>query len=135
MILYIGGRAQGKWKLVCGRFGEGCRVADGFIPDTPAEKGETLILRHAERLISADKVSDPEQIGVMAAELAERIAALEEPGGTVVVVSREMGCGVIPADEKDMMEREAAGRLQIEIAGRSEEVIRVVCGIGVRLGQ
>ncbi len=135
MILYIGGRAQGKWKLVCSRFGEGCRVADGVMPDTPVKEGEVVILRHAERIIPTDRITDPEQTGVMAAELAERIASLEESGGTVVVVSQEMGCGVVPADERDILKREAVGRFQTEIAARSGEVIRVVCGIGVRLGR
>lgn len=47
-----------------------------------------------------------------------------------VVISTETGGGVVPMDENERMDREAAGRLSIMLAGRADTVVRVVCGIG-----
>ena len=133
MILYVGGMSQGKWRLVRERFGDECRVVDGSLSESAPGEGEILVIRHAERIISQDVIRDHELIKNKASGLAEQIASLEEKGGTVVVITRETGCGVVPVDEEELMRREAVGRFQTEIAGRSQEVIRVVCGIGTRL--
>lgn len=51
----------------------------------------------------------------------------------LVIVSTELGCGVVPMEKKDRMWREAVGRSCTELALMSEEVVRVVCGLGMRL--
>jgi len=50
-----------------------------------------------------------------------------------VVVSDEVGSGVVPIRAEDRAFREAAGRALCVIAQRAETVTRVVCGIGVRI--
>ena len=50
-----------------------------------------------------------------------------------VVVADEIGCGVVPMDRNDRIWREAAGRALCVIAQKAETVIRVTCGIGVRI--
>ena len=47
-----------------------------------------------------------------------------------IVISTETGGGVVPMDEKERRDREAAGRLSILLAKRADTVVRVVCGIG-----
>jgi len=48
-----------------------------------------------------------------------------------VIVADEIGCGVVPVDRNDRTWREATGRALCVLAQKSENVTRVVCGIGV----
>ena len=50
-----------------------------------------------------------------------------------IVVTDEIGCGVVPIEKKDRELIERQGRMQIETAKRSDEVWRVVCGQGMRI--
>ena len=50
-----------------------------------------------------------------------------------VVVADEIGCGIVPMDPKERAWREAAGRALCVIARQSGQVVRVFCGIGVRI--
>lgn len=64
------------------------------------------------------------------AEFARKLCA-EHPD--CVVVSDEVGSGVVPVDRDDRLWRERVGRALCIIAQNSESVTRVVCGIGVRI--
>lgn len=48
----------------------------------------------------------------------------------IIIISNEIGCGVVPLNKADREYREAVGRLNRYLADRAERVIRVVCGIG-----
>lgn len=50
-----------------------------------------------------------------------------------VVISDEVGNGIVPADAFEREYRERLGRILIEIARRAERVERVICGIGQRI--
>lgn len=50
-----------------------------------------------------------------------------------VIVANEIGAGIVPLDVSERIFREAVGRALCIVAQRSEEVTRVVCGIGVRI--
>lgn len=60
-----------------------------------------------------------DNLEALAAALAER----------QIVISTEIGCGVVPMDPAERERREAAGRLSCLLAERAETVIRVVCGL------
>lgn len=49
------------------------------------------------------------------------------------VACDEVGCGVVPMDKEQVLYREAVGRSCCILAERAEKVIKVVCGIGVRI--
>ena len=48
----------------------------------------------------------------------------------ILVITNELGSGVIPADPFDRQWREASGRAACDLAKYAAEVYRVVCGIG-----
>lgn len=50
-----------------------------------------------------------------------------------VVVADEIGCGVVPTDADERAWRERAGRALCDIAAYSDAVVRVSCGIGVKI--
>ena len=60
-------------------------------------------------------------------KLGERLA---EANPDVVLVSCEIGYGVVPMDAFDRAYREAVGRICTVLAAKSRRVTRVVCGIG-----
>ena len=55
----------------------------------------------------------------------------EVPGA--VIISNEIGCGIVPADKFEREWREAAGRMSCRLAASADEVYRVFCGIGQRI--
>ena len=59
--------------------------------------------------------------------LAEKLYT-ENPD--ILVITDELGSGVIPADPFDRQWREASGRAACDLAKYAAEVHRVVCGIG-----
>ena len=62
------------------------------------------------------------------ARLAEE---LWEKNPDIILVSQEVGYGVVPMDAFDRKYREAVGRVCTDLASKSKKVIRVVCGIGM----
>lgn len=55
---------------------------------------------------------------------------LMERNPDVVIVTNELGYGVVPIDAFDRRYREDTGRICCELAAFSQEVWRVCCGIG-----
>ena len=49
----------------------------------------------------------------------------------LVIVSQEVGYGVVPVDAFDRKYREAVGRVCTKLAAYSQRVTRVACGIGM----
>lgn len=62
-------------------------------------------------------------MGTLAEDIIER-----NPG--LVIVSNEVGYGVVPMDAFERKYREAVGRVCTKLAAASDSVVRVVCGIG-----
>ena len=50
-----------------------------------------------------------------------------------IVVTEEVGCGVVPMDSFERTWREVCGRASVILAERSEQVYRLICGIPQRL--
>ena len=47
-----------------------------------------------------------------------------------VIISNEIGYGIVPIDKFERRYRELTGRICCQVAKESEEVHRVICGIG-----
>jgi len=50
-----------------------------------------------------------------------------------VIISAEVGYGLVPIDAFERKYREAVGRVNCYLAGEAEQFYRVVCGEGERL--
>ena len=107
MKLYIGGAFQGQSELA------------------RTENPDAVILDSFHEI-----VRDAVKNGQDPRELAQRLCE-EQPDA--VIVSDEVGCGVVPMLAEERAYREAVGRALCVIAGSSVSVTRVVCGIGVRI--
>lgn len=51
----------------------------------------------------------------------------------IIILSDEIGCGIVPMEKKERAWRELHGRLCCQLAGQAECVVRVICGIGSRI--
>ena len=63
-------------------------------------------------------------------DLAEQ---LRMKNSDLVLISNELGYGVVPMDVFDRNYRETTGRVCTEIASEADAVYRVVCGIGTKI--
>ena len=63
------------------------------------------------------------------------MSALLQKNDIRVIISDEIGYGIVPADAFERAYREAVGRASCILAGKAEKVVRVVSGIGVVIKQ
>lgn len=123
MIMIIGGAHQGKRRYAERRYPDK-RWIDGEVC------GEDEIF-HCEGICHFHEyIAERMREGADLSELPERLYA-ENPG--IVIVTDEIGYGIVPADAFQRKYRECTGRICTELAARSEEVHRVICGIGMKI--
>jgi adenosyl cobinamide kinase/adenosyl cobinamide phosphate guanylyltransferase len=117
--LIIGGAYQGKLSFAVKEKGfseaELCDLSKGFVSRAFScfYHLEALSRRAVEEGMSAD-------------EMLEKLAPFIENS---VVISREIGSGIVPMDAFERLWREEHGRLLSMLASRAERVTRVFCGI------
>lgn len=107
MKLYIGGAFQGQDALARAE-NPGAKIFDSY--------HETI----------REAVRNGQNPRMLAKELCEWHSE-------AVNVADEVGSGVVPVAAEERAYREAVGRALCVIAQHSEQVTRVVCGIGVRI--
>ena len=121
MEMVIGGAFQGK-----------SLYAEEKYPQIAWVRGETL---NEEALLQAEGVLGFHEY--IRKELKEKgdVSGLAQKlirkNPKVILVSDEVGYGVVPIDAFDRAYREAVGRVCTELAAYSRRVVRVVCGIGM----
>ncbi|MBR3538785.1 MAG: bifunctional adenosylcobinamide kinase/adenosylcobinamide-phosphate guanylyltransferase [Eubacterium sp.] len=123
MILYVGGAAQGMEDAVRNRFEKRTRFIFNL--------DETLRSYLSQKL--SEGAVTLQDIASAADEWTERFCSEENEEELLVITCREVGCGVIPMGQKELLWRELVGRVQVELAKRAEEVVRVCCGIPQRI--
>ena len=108
MILVIGGRASGKREYVKGLGYSDADMADAVLDGRP-------VIFNVQDMA----MRDPQGCGALIDELCKK----------EVVITCEVGSGVIPLERSERDGREAAGRLAVLLAQRAEKVVRLVSGI------
>jgi adenosylcobinamide kinase/adenosylcobinamide-phosphate guanylyltransferase len=69
----------------------------------------------------------------ISAATAHLLRALAEQTGTVLLVSNEVGMGIVPDNPLARRFRDAAGRLNQQVAAVADEVLLVAAGLAVRM--
>lgn len=72
-----------------------------------------------------------QEIHEISTETLAQVIKIENPD--LHIVSDEIGYGLVPVDAFDRAYRETTGRICTELAAASEEVVRVVMGIGMQI--
>ena len=123
MEMIIGGAYQGK-----------AAYAKAQFPDVDWKFGgeitEEELLKAAGVLGCQEYIRKALKAGEDLTGLAEKLAQ-QDPD--VILVSEEVGYGIVPADAFERQYREAVGRVCTALAAKSRRVTRVVCGIGTVL--
>lgn len=122
MKLVVGGYAQGKLEYVMKKYGAAPNMVwDGELPGN----AEKAVIDHFHNWVkrSLSEGGHPE----------EEIRAFLERNQDCIIISDEIGSGIIPADAFEREYRERTGRILVELAKKAEEVERVICGIGQKL--
>ncbi len=122
MELYVGGACQGKLQYVLMQHPE-LTEEDVFDGAAVLEKGSVkdsggIILNHFHLLVQ-----------ILPDEEIEKF--LENKYR--IIISDEVGSGVIPVDSKERQYRERTGRWLCTLASSADRVERVICGIGQRI--
>lgn len=63
-------------------------------------------------------------------DVSELADILIEKNPNMIIISDEVGYGVVPVDAFDRVYREAVGRVCTKLAEKASKVTRVICGIG-----
>lgn len=108
MILIIGGAYQGKTAYARQNFEKDHRIVNHY---------------HLQVKEQLREGKDP---------LCEAENLLKETEN-LVIISDEIGYGLVPVDEFERLYRETSGRVNCYFASQAEQVIRVVSGIGIRI--
>lgn len=112
MILVIGGMGQGKLAAVL----RNTEYTEKDVTCTPGVGKPVLNnLQKAVRSALAEGKTQ-EQI-------------LAELAGHAVIISDEVGCGVVPVDRFEREWRETVGRICCMLAKDAEQVVRLFCGV------
>lgn len=120
MILVTGGCFQGKTAYACETFG---------IPMEEAKDGAVCPL---EELYSAKLLYHFHEYIKRLMEMGQELSVdrILQENPDLVLVTNELGYGVVPIDKFDRDYREKTGRICCQIAKEASEVHRVVCGLG-----
>lgn len=126
MKLIIGGYAQGKLEFALGQYGvDKCRVWDGRLPKEAGTGTEIVVIDHFHNWVRSSilKGGCPE----------EETGMFLEKFPDCVIISDEIGNGIVPVEVSEREYRERTGRILVELAKKAEEVVRVICGIGQKI--
>ena len=133
MILYTGGRYQGKLNAVLSGGGYTDEDVYDFAKINVREYAEVdyrkkRIWYHLDDYIRFLLIN-----GTDGSQTETMIRKLIDSGKPEVVIISETGSGVIPMNKSDNVFREITGRISVYVAENAEEVYRVVCGIKMKL--
>lgn len=114
MILIIGDAYQGKYEYAVEHFKDGYQIINTFH-------------KYVRKTIQQGK--DPEQEAEALVNKARMVGNLDK----LVLISDEIGGGLVPLDAFEREYREKNGRVNCYLASQAETVIRVTAGIGQRI--
>jgi adenosylcobinamide kinase/adenosylcobinamide-phosphate guanylyltransferase len=119
------------------------RPASWATLEAPTEVAATLITLDVGTVVLIDCLSllisnlllahEPNAAAVVDAEIASLIAAAHARELTLIVVTNEVGMGIVPAYPLGRSYRDLLGRANQQVAAAAAEVYLLVCGIPVEV--
>lgn len=125
MKLVIGGYAQGKLDYVLLKYNLNKNIVwDSVLPDCTLVQ-ETIVINHLHLWIKNCMLEGrcPE----------EEILLFLDSCQDCIIISDEVGNGIVPINAFEREYRERVGKILIQVAERAEEVERVICKIGQKI--
>ena len=126
MKLVIGGYAQGKLQYVLHQYNiNKMMIYDARLPENSSQQGSIIIINHFHDWVKTRLLDSGNP--------AEEIFQFVDQYPDCVIISDEIGNGIVPMDAFERTYREQTGRILVALAARAEEVERVICGIGQKI--
>ena len=125
MKLVIGGYAQGKLNYVLQKYDmETSKIWDGEIPENKGDQNN-IVINHLHHWIKSRiaKGGCPE----------EEIIAFVENCPNCVIISDEVGNGIVPIDAFEREYRELTVIILVELVKKSFVFFLLICGIGQKI--
>ena len=94
---------------------------------------DCLTLYFSNYLFAHDGEDDEDVIDGALAELQAVLAAFRQAGVTAVLVTNELGCGIVPMEHVSRLYRDLMGKINQAAAAEADEVYLSVCGITTEL--
>ena len=130
MKLVIGGYAQGKLNAVVKTIPNNSYIVfEGKLPNDEQlqnnREEKIIIINHFHLWVreQMEQNRNPK----------EEILTFIAQNRDCMIISDEIGNGIVPIDAFERAYRETTGRILIELAERADEVVRVICGIQQRI--
>lgn len=125
MKLIIGGYAQGKLHYVLQQNKkEEILVCDATFPKKAVQ--DKVVVIHHFHLWVKDMLTK----GGCPEEEVEQMVSIHPH---CIIISDEIGNGIVPMDAFEREYRERTGRILVTLAAKAQEVERVICGIGQKI--
>lgn len=127
MTLIIGGAFQGKLEYVLSNF----NITKGDIANSENDSIEEIFSKKCinsfhvliRRLIYENNIDSEKEIEKLIFDKLEK-------SKVEIIISNEVGSGIIPVEKKEVLFREATGHILSKIAKLSHKVIKIDFGIG-----
>lgn len=133
MILYTGGKYQGKLNILLSETGlnddevlnlETMKIKSEISDNLSSYKAIAYVEEYIRKLSEENLEKD---------EIVNKVISLHKAINPKYIIVTEVGCGVIPIKKSERIFREATGEVTTYFAKHAEEVYRVVCGIKTRI--
>ncbi len=143
MKLIIGGYAQGKLdyvkqtnnKITIFDCKENCSSLDELYADSDKNIAEVIVINHFHYFVRdfLKNHENDQNKNKLWLEHTQRLYNYIDKNPNLIIISDEIGNGIVPIDSFEREYREKTGRILIELASQAEEVIRVICKIGQKI--
>ncbi len=138
MELILGGFAQGKLDFALSRYPDACILSGEADSQGNADLcglfsgdiGDNSIKIWNDFNISVKKMIES---GKNDDDVRDMIQSVVGFHNNLVIISDEIGCGIVPMCADERRYRELVGRLQCFLAEKADKVFRVVCGVPQRI--
>ncbi|MBQ7795839.1 MAG: bifunctional adenosylcobinamide kinase/adenosylcobinamide-phosphate guanylyltransferase [Lachnospiraceae bacterium] len=132
MKLVIGGYAQGKLDYVLEKISGGDMCARSKVVQEIGKNEQEVI--NTEEIVIVNHLHSWIRTRISEGGCPEEeIMLFLDKNPDCILISDEVGNGIVPLDAFEREYRERTGRILIELAKKAEEVERVICGIGHRI--
>lgn len=125
MELILGGYAQGKLD-----FAKSCYPDAVVFSEIPVDYGDDDVKIWDNFNISVRKLFESGKNDDDVRNVIQSAVGFHK---NLVIISDEIGCGIIPMSADERHFREFIGRIQCFLADKADKVFRVVCGIPQRI--
>lgn len=125
MKLVIGGYAQGRLAYVLRQYEKNTEDVFDFAEHSIFEWNNQPILYHMEELVTQAKQENQ--------SVFEWLIKYLPLWKNCILITQEVGCGLVPIEAEERQWRETVGRMNIWLAEQAETVERVFCGLSMQI--